>query len=71
MSDIELDPEEMKHVAWGRADSPRRPFCARCHAHLNEDDVPLMLWRQDGSCISLCDLCTQKIVRPRRGKPWR
>jgi hypothetical protein len=27
------------------------------------EEVPLMLWRQDGSMISLCDACAARIVR--------
>lgn len=47
-------------VAWGRPDSPRRELCAKCHGGLSE--VPLMLWREDGSAISLCDECVERWV---------
>jgi hypothetical protein len=43
-------------VAWGRPDSPPRELCSYCHGAL--PDVPLMLWREDGSAMSLCDTCS-------------
>lgn len=62
---IVLDPAEMALVCWGRPDSPRRPFCGRCHAYLSEHEVPVMLWRRDGSAISLCDSCFARMTRVR------
>lgn len=44
-------------VAWGAPDSPVRPLCAKCHGPLPE--VPLMLSRDDGSMIQLCNKCTE------------
>ena len=50
----------MPAIAWGKPDSPVRPLCAVCHGAL--DEVPLMLWKDDGSCISLCDDCLERWV---------
>lgn len=47
-------------VVWGKPDSPRRPLCAMCHGGLPE--VPLMMWKSDGSAISLCDDCCEKWI---------
>ena len=46
-------------VAWGRPDSPVRLFCAYCAAFLEEDSVPLMLWRVDASAARFCDACAE------------
>lgn len=50
---------DWKRVAWGRPDSPPRPMCSYCHAGIGDDDVPLMLWREDGSAASFCDACVE------------
>jgi hypothetical protein len=47
-------------VAWGRQDSPVRKLCAICHGALPE--VPLMLWRADGSAASFCEECIEKWI---------
>ena len=49
-------------VAWGRPDSPLRPLCAHCAAHLDEDSAPLMLWREDGSAARFCDPCAEALL---------
>lgn len=51
---------DWRRVAWGRSDSPVRKLCAYCHGALPE--VPLMLWREDDSAISLCDECVKQWV---------
>jgi len=45
-------------IVWGRPDSPRRALCAICHGPLPE--VPLMLWKEDGSGASFCDGCIER-----------
>ena len=47
-------------VAWGRPDSPMRPLCSYCHGKIGEDDVPLMLWKDDGSMAQFCDDCIER-----------
>jgi hypothetical protein len=54
---FEYDPRVLERIAWGLPESPRRPFCALCHGFIGEDDVPLMIWRADGSGASICDKC--------------
>ena len=47
-------------ISWGKPDSPRRPLCAICHGPL--DPVPLMMWKEDGSCASFCDECVEEWI---------
>lgn len=47
-------------VAWGAPDSPRRPLCSYCHGRIDEDDVPLMLFKDDGSLAQFCDKCIER-----------
>jgi hypothetical protein len=49
-------------LAWGRPDSPRRPLCSYCHAGISDDDVPLMMWREDGSAVQFCDSCAEEWI---------
>lgn len=51
---------DWRRVAWGKPDSPRRDLCAYCHGALPE--VPLMLWKQDGSAVAFCDRCVEQWV---------
>ena len=44
-------------VAWGAPDSPRRELCSYCHAKFTEDEVPMMLFKSDGSLAQFCDYC--------------
>jgi hypothetical protein len=43
---------------WGAPNSPRRALCALCHGALPE--VPLMVWKDDGSGASFCDECIER-----------
>jgi hypothetical protein len=47
-------------IVWGKPNSPQRALCAICHGAL--PDVPLMLWRSDGSAASFCEECTDKWI---------
>ena len=47
-------------VAWGAPDSPRRELCAYCHAKIGDDDVPLMMFKPDGSMAQFCDDCVER-----------
>jgi hypothetical protein len=48
-------------IVWGKPDSPRRALCAVCHGALPE--VPLMLWKEDGSGASFCDDCAEVLLK--------
>lgn len=64
---LQLDPEFMKSVVWSRPDSPTPSVCSKCFGALPE--IPLMLFRQDGGAIWLCNECAAKAIstsaRPR------
>lgn len=51
---------EAPPIAWGAPDSPRRNLCAICHGALPE--VPLMMWKDDGSGASFCDECVDRWI---------
>lgn len=51
---------DWKHVAWGAPDAPPSALCSYCSAKIDDDDVPLMLWRPDGGCAKFCLECIKK-----------
>ena len=51
---------DWRRVAWGAPDSPQRDLCAYCHCKLDDDSVPLMIWKPDGSMAQFCDECVEK-----------
>ena len=46
-------------VGWGGPDEPAADTCSYCDAEIPEDDVPLILWNQDGWCARFCIACIQ------------
>jgi hypothetical protein len=51
----------LRKISWGRPDAPMRALCALCHGALPE--VPLMIWKSDGSGASFCDDCAEEVFR--------
>ena len=49
-------------LSWGGPNEPATLVCSICDAPLPEDDVPLILWREDGWWCRLCDACVDKWV---------
>jgi hypothetical protein len=47
-------------IKWGGPDEPRTETCSYCEAPLPEDDVPLILWNDDGWCAEFCRGCQEK-----------
>ena len=47
-------------VAWRAPNSPRRALCSYCHAKIDDDDVPLMLFKSDGSLAQFCERCIEQ-----------
>ena len=47
-------------VAWGAPDSPVRELCSYCHGKITEDEVPLMMWKHDGSMAQFCEECIER-----------
>ena len=48
------------HISWGKPDSVRSALCSYCSAGIGENDVPLMLFRDDGHVAQFCDDCQLK-----------
>ena len=57
-----LNPRVARRICWGKPDSPVRPFCALCQGFLDKDDVPVTLWKPDGSGASFCDECFEELI---------
>jgi hypothetical protein len=53
---------ETQRLVWSAPDAVRSPFCSYCFAGIGEDDVPLMMWRPDGSAAQFCDECARKWI---------
>jgi hypothetical protein len=47
-------------IAWGKPEGPRRPLCSYCFAKIDDEDGPLMLFKQDGSAAQFCDECVER-----------
>jgi len=54
------DGFDWRRVAWSRPDSPTPSICSYCFGPL--PDVPLMLFREDNSALSLCDACVEEWI---------
>jgi hypothetical protein len=55
-------------LSWGGPDEPAAEECSICDAPLGNDEepdyqIPLIIWREDGWCVRLCDTCTQRWIR--------
>jgi hypothetical protein len=51
---------DWRRVAWGRPDSRPRELCAYCAGAL--PDVPLRVWKDDGSGASFCEACAELLL---------
>lgn len=51
------DGFDWQHLTWGRPDSPVSALCSYCSAGIGEGDVPLRMWREDGSAVQFCRAC--------------
>jgi hypothetical protein len=47
-------------VSWGGPDQQRTDKCSYCEAPLKPDDVPLILWNEQGWCAEFCEACVQR-----------
>ena len=47
-------------VAWGQPESRRRVLCSYCHGKIDDDDVPLVFWKPDGSMAQFCEKCIER-----------
>jgi hypothetical protein len=49
-----------QRVTWSRPDFPPPAICSRCFGPLPE--MPLALWRDDGSAVAFCDTCIEQWI---------
>lgn len=56
----------LSKIVWGKPDAPMRALCALCHDKLPE--VPLIIWKGDGSAASFCDDCAEIVFRSLYGR---
>lgn len=47
-------------VSWAAPGEPRMETCSYCDAELRDDEVPLMLWNEDGWCAEFCAGCQRR-----------
>lgn len=57
---LRMNAAVARRICWGGPDSPVRDLCALCHGAL--PDVPIMLWKPDGSGASFCDKCFEELI---------
>lgn len=46
-------------VRWGGPRQRRTTRCSYCSNPLDEETVPLILWKSDGSAAEFCDACQE------------
>jgi hypothetical protein len=54
-------------LSWGGPDEPAAESCSICDLPLGSMDepdyqIPLMMWREDGWCVRLCEACVAKWI---------
>jgi hypothetical protein len=54
-------------LSWGGPDELPTESCSICDAPLGDPDepdyqVPLIMWRNDGWCVRLCDACVAQWI---------
>lgn len=61
---ITIEGFDWSRVRWAGAYEPPPDHCSYCDEPLPQDDddfMPLMFWKEAGSCASFCDQC-QKLI---------
>jgi hypothetical protein len=58
MATLRLKDDIARKLVWSAPDSKIAPFCSVCQAHIPDDDVPLMMWNDQGACVQFCDDCS-------------
>jgi hypothetical protein len=51
-----------RKLVWSRPETKIAPFCSICLAHIPDDDVPLMIWNEEGGCAQFCEACAQAYI---------
>ena len=61
MSELKPAPDfDWTKLTWGRPDSIPTVLCSYCSASLNEDDVPLILFNDEGWTVRFCEQCMKR-----------
>lgn len=47
-------------VSWGGPDEPITRTCSYCEANIDEDDVPMIMWTNQGFCARFCVACQSR-----------
>jgi hypothetical protein len=47
-------------VVWHPGDRPLPLLCSYCHGKIAFEDVPLMMWKKDGSLAQFCEACIKE-----------
>lgn len=51
---------EWARVNWGRPDAIVSILCSYCSASFRDDEVPLMMWTNDGHAAKFCERCQKQ-----------
>jgi hypothetical protein len=60
---MSLEPKpgfDWKRVRWDDANAPQRDDCSYCGVFIDEDAVPLRMWRPRGDGCVFCDPCAAR-----------
>jgi hypothetical protein len=49
-----------RKVIWGPPDAVVSVLCSYCSAVMRDEEVPLMLFQNDGSCAKFCEDCQRR-----------
>ena len=48
-------------LTWGRPDSPPSVLCSYCSAVIPDEDVPRILWNDNGASVRFCTKCMKDV----------
>lgn len=64
---LELNPDlDWRQVRWGRPEHQQSWDCSLCGRHIDEDEVPLRMWKNDGSAAVFCSVCAEDVFTVKR-----
>lgn len=44
-------------ISWSLSEWPAAETCSYCRAPIPQDEIPLIVWRDEGQCARFCDAC--------------
>jgi hypothetical protein len=59
---LRLKDGVVERLVWSEPDSLIAPFCSLCQAHIPDDEIPLMMWSNNGACVQICDRCAAEAI---------